>query len=291
LPLVQSLDILPIIFSSITIASQEICVSLQVSANRNVCGFGRAAVSLPTRSARLREGFVATLIRGNPYLKNLYVTDDRIMQRRLLLGLLACLLVFFPGCGFLAQLGWIVTGGPKVKAEFSGLRGKRTAIVCVADSVSYGTGAAASMLARRVEARVRENVRDVKIITQDKIDQWKDLNDWDEFDYREIGQGVDAEMVVGIDLVSFRLHEGQTMYRGRAEVTVSVYDMTQGGELVFRRTTPEFTFPPGGGQHTTDTTESQFRTVFVEMLAQHITRHFHDYDFRSTVAQDSPSNY
>ncbi|MCA9155387.1 MAG: hypothetical protein R3C99_19530 [Pirellulaceae bacterium] len=211
----------------------------------------------------------------------------RTLLGGLVCGLTAAVLVSQTGCGIMTQLMWIAKGGPQVQAEYEGLEGKRVAVVCVADSASYGTTTAASMLARRVEAKLKTNVKEITIVPQDEIEDWKDHNAWDEYDYREVGRGVNADRVVAIDLASFRLHEGQTMYKGRAEVTVSVYDMEAGGETVFRRNVPEIAFPESGGQHTTDTTEPQFRQIFIEVLSQRVARYFFDYEFRNTVAQDA----
>ena len=37
-----------------------------------------------------------------------------------------------------------------------------------------------------------------------------------------------ADMVVGIDLEGFSLFQGQTLYQGKANATVRVYDCQQG---------------------------------------------------------------
>ena len=94
-------------------------------------------------------------------------------------------------------------------------------------------------------------------------------------------------MVLAIDLEEFRLRNGQTMYKGRADVTTSVYDITEDGKLVFRRKLREFTFPVNGGQHTTDTTEGRFLGLFITILAEQLAQYFYDYEFRETIARDT----
>jgi hypothetical protein len=66
-----------------------------------------------------------------------------------------------------------------------------------------------------------------------------------------------------------------------------VYDITADGKLAFRKKLNEFTFPVNGGQHTTDTTERKFRSIFIRILAEQIARYFYDYEIRESFAQDA----
>ena len=117
--------------------------------------------------------------------------------------------------------------GNVVPANFTGLKGKRVAVVCVSNSEAFGPSYASLALASQVgEAARSANVSDVTIVETQKIADWIDRNDWDYLDYKAVARGVDAEMVVAIDLDSFSLHEGKTLYKGRADVEVVVYDMT-----------------------------------------------------------------
>ncbi|MFO0872002.1 MAG: hypothetical protein U0935_25480 [Pirellulales bacterium] len=200
---------------------------------------------------------------------------------------MACLLCSSSGCvGAAAHLMYILHGN-KVPAEFEGLQGRRVAVVCVANSSSYDPGAAASILAQLVEAHLRQNVKNIKVVRQQEVANWIDNNDWDQMDYRDIGKAVNAEMVVGIDLDGYRLHEDATMFKGRANVTVSVYDMSKGGDSVFRRAMPNFSFPINGGQHVSETTDAQFQRKFLVVLSQDIAKHFYPYEFNDEFARDT----
>ena len=119
------------------------------------------------------------------------------------------------------------------------------------------------------------------------IADWIDSNDWNQMDYREIGRGVNADMVLGLDLTDLRLHEGQTLYQGRVTLTATVYDMQDNGKVVFRRTIPDFTFPRNGPRHATEMTEARFRSLFVEVLSKHVAKYFCAYDFEEDFAQDA----
>lgn len=191
------------------------------------------------------------------------------------------------GCvGATAQLLYIIRGN-QVPAEFDGLQGKRVAVVCVASTSSYDPGAAASVLAQLVESHLRQNVKDIKVVRQQDVANWIDNNDWDQTNYLEVGKAVKAELVVGIDLDGYRLHEDATMFKGRANVTVTVYDMSKGGDSVFRRTMPNFSFPLNGGQHVSETTDAQFQRKFLLVLSQDVAKHFYPYEFNDEFARDT----
>ena len=71
-------------------------------------------------------------------------------------------------------------------------------------------------------------------------------------------------MVVAIELSAFSLYEGQTLYRGRADVRVRVLDLKAGGGEVFSRRMAEITFPSNAAYPTTDSSENKFRVAFLQ---------------------------
>jgi hypothetical protein len=205
----------------------------------------------------------------------MFVGLRRSFRIVLILGL-AVTVATSAGCvGLTAQLLYWVNGGNKIDPEFEGMKEKRVAVVCVSNSGSYGPNSFCSLLERRVGMALREQ--------GDKIDS----NDWNQMDYREIGRGVNADMVLGIDVGDLRLHEGQTLYQGRATLTVTVYDMQDDGKVAFRRSIPDFTFPQNGPRHATEMTEARFRSLFVEVLAKQVAKYFCPYMFEEDFAKDA----
>jgi hypothetical protein len=120
-----------------------------------------------------------------------------------------------------------------VPAEFDGLKGKRVAVVCLDVNSLSGVGGEADTIARAVGMLLSRNVKDMKLVRHTDVADWVDTHGDDLTDFRDVGRGVKADMVVGIDLLAFNLHEGQTLLKGRSKVGVKVYDMTKGGELVY----------------------------------------------------------
>ncbi len=122
------------------------------------------------------------------------------------------------------------------------------------------------------------------MIDQRKVNKWTDENTWDE--YREVGKAMKADMVVGIDLESFGLYEGQTLYQGKADATVRVYNCHD-GKMVFEKILPQSVYPPNSGVPTSDRREPEFRREFVAVLADQIARHFYAHDPHADLAQDA----
>jgi hypothetical protein len=201
--------------------------------------------------------------------------------------LLAGLLAFTGvGCvGMAAQMIHVIRGN-KVPAEFDELKGKRVAVVCMANASSYDASAASSQLAQMVEVLLRQNVKDIELIQQQAVADWIDNNDWENVDYSELGKALKAEMIVAIDLDGLRLHEDATMYRGRADVSVRVFDMSKRTSTVFSRTMPNYSYPAHGGVHVSETTIAAFQRKFITGLAKDVGRHFYPYDLAEDFARD-----
>lgn len=149
-----------------------------------------------------------------------------------LLLILVPILLTNAGCvGLTAQLLYVIKGDPQIPADFTGLEGKRVAVVCVASNTSnYDPYAASTQLAYTVGSLLSKKIKNVTVIRPDQINNWIDNNNWNQIDFREVGKGVKADMVVGIDLEGFRLHEGATLYQGKASASSSLRHQEGGRE-------------------------------------------------------------
>ena len=211
---------------------------------------------------------------------------NKKFQSAFVLSCVALVFVSTSGCNLLlTQLGYW-SGGNLIPAEYAGLEKQRVAIVCVSDNASYGVGTESELLARGVAGILKQHVKEIDVVRQDEIADWIDKNDWSEVDYREVGKGVKADRIIAIDLAGFRLYEGQSLYRGRAAVTVTVYDLADGGKEVFRRPLPEIRFPANGVYHSSETTETAFRRAFIKVISAQVARYFYDYDMVDTYGRD-----
>jgi acyl carrier protein len=177
-------------------------------------------------------------------------------------------------------------GADMIPAEYEGLEEQTVAVVTLSDGSQYSNDSANKDLGRRVSAILTKEVDKIRLVREEKIDRYRDVNGWDSVDFAEIGMAVGADKVVGIELDNLRLRDGATLYRGRADVTVHVIDVAS-GTVEYTRNLDEFTYPTVAGQYTSETTESKFRKLYFSMLSEEIGRTFHPYDFTDRLALDS----
>jgi len=190
-----------------------------------------------------------------------------------------------PGCGMLPTIAYWVKGN-KVPARFSGLKDKRVAVVCLDANSLKGPGSEADNIAKAVARSLGFNIPNIKLVRHSEVADWFDNHDQDVADYADIGRGVKADMVVGIDLESFSIHEGQTLLKGRAALVTRVYDMQRGGEVVYESPQREITWPESGARHVTEN-EANFRVAFIQTLAMKISHEFYDYDAEDDYGLDA----
>lgn len=215
------------------------------------------------------------------------MTFDSKRSHRYASFLLACLAAaILPGCGPIATIAWLIHGPEMVPAEFDGLKGKRVAVVCLDGNSLSGPGGEADAIAKAVGMILGKQVSDIKMVRPNEVADWLDSHGDGVTDYRDVGRGVKADMIMGIDLLSFNLHEGQTLLKGRAKVGVKVYDMTKAGELVYESAPREIAWPENGERHITEN-EANFRTTFIYTLAERIARDFYEIELGSDFGSDA----
>jgi hypothetical protein len=201
------------------------------------------------------------------------------------LAVLACLaLPCLTGCSTLLTAAYLLQPAD-VPAEFNGLRGKHVAVACrPIVELEFSDAGSARELASLVGSQVQAKVRRSRVIGQHEVARWIDENAW--VDYPTLGKSLDADLVVGVDLEQFRLHEGTTLYLGRATARVRVFDVAT-KEVLFEKRFDDFSFPANSAIPATDRSEPEFRGMFLQMLSQKISRCFHAYESREVFAEDS----
>jgi hypothetical protein len=213
-------------------------------------------------------------------------TASPFLPRVLLCLVATTLSLTAPGCGLIATVAYWVHGPVKVPAKYTGLEQKRVAVVCLDANSLGGPGGEADAIAKVVGITLANKIEGIDVVRQSEIADWIDNKGEDLTDYRDVGRGVKADMVVGIDLASFSLHEGQTLLKGRARVGIKVYDMIRNGEVVYDAPATEISWPETGSRHVTEN-EANFRTIFIHTLAQKIAHHFYAYEAIEDYAGDA----
>jgi hypothetical protein len=215
---------------------------------------------------------------------------DRLTVRREIILLAMLTIAALPAIGCTSALFTVMYlfKGMEVPPDFKELKSKKVAVVCrPMVSLAYGNANVGRDLAQQVNLLLQEQVPKIKTIDQRKVAKWMDENTWEE--YTEVGKAMKADMVVAIDLESFSIYQGQTLYQGKANATIRVFDCTKPGrnKEVFHKSIPQVTYPPNISIPASDRTEPDFRREFVLVLANQIARHFYAHDPQADLSQDN----
>jgi uncharacterized protein YbjQ (UPF0145 family) len=190
------------------------------------------------------------------------------------------------GCRPLAQAIGAFEGHEIQQAKFNGLEGKRVAVVCIDVNSLYGPGDEAELLARNVSTQLSQNVKNIKLVKSSEIADWIDQQDQALIDFRNVGRGVKADMVIGIDLNSISTRDVGTLLQGKANIAVKVFDMSRPEEPVYERPPTVIEFPEHGARHVTEN-EANFRVMFLRVLADTIAKDFYAHDRTLDFGRDA----
>lgn len=199
--------------------------------------------------------------------------------------MLVCVVPMVGCVGLVANL-LNVMGAGMMPAAFPGLEGQKVAVVCVSNSELFGPTSTSSELSKRVNGLLAAKVKNIHIVPQQKIEDWSDQNNWDMIDFVTIGRGVEADMVIAIDIDSLSLHDGATMLKGRTDIHMVVYDVNTGSEA-FSLSPPQIEFPTTTGVPATSISEREFKKLFLDTVAGRISRNFYSFDINEDVAIDT----
>jgi hypothetical protein len=133
-----------------------------------------------------------------------------------------------------------------------------------------------------------QNVKGIDVVNPREVDNWVDESDWG--DFRELAEAVKADMVVHVEMDDFELFKGKTLYQGRSNVTVSVYDMRERGRLVWEKSLGEILYPLNSGIPAQDKPVQQFEREFVSIVAERIAINFYKHDPHAAFAMDALAN-
>ena len=192
-------------------------------------------------------------------------------------------LLCFSGCKFLAPMMYVLTGEGDIKAEYTGLKEKRVAVVCrPVGELKVRDSGVAKEIAHQVGKRLRANVKKIELVDRKEVDDWCDKNANE--DFVAVGKGVKADLVVGIELESFSLYKGADVYRGDASVAMAIYDIKDHGRTDWDKHGIKILYPPNSDISASDRPESEFRKNFVDRVAEVLARHFYDYPIADDFA-------
>lgn len=226
---------------------------------------------------------VCLICKGLPMPRSSTATT-LMFRRRLLLLAVGLFLLSQTGCGLAAHMLYWAKGNP-VAMKFPGLKGKKVAVVCFDGNVA-GQGGEGDSIARRVGSMLTMNGDKIDVVPHQKVLDWMDEQSENISDFKEVGRGVKADMVVGIEVDQFSTHEGQTLLRGRSRVSVKVFDMTQGGKVVYSTPITPVIYPETGPRPIGES-EENFKIMFIDIVARQIAKDFYSYDRLDDFGNDA----
>lgn len=190
-----------------------------------------------------------------------------------------------PGCQYFIVLGYLIGGPPQLEPAFEKETGQsftdrdvRVAVVCYApDELTKFHDNIDQQLTTQLSAMLY--IHKIDIVNPDAILSWMVNNpDWDS--PKEIGADFDVNYVVYVDIAEFSLYEedSTSLFRGRCDAIVSVYEMeTDGdGKRIFNKEINSV-FPIQVPRSASDVSYETFRHDYSRRLADEIGRLFYPY--------------
>ncbi len=210
-------------------------------------------------------------------------------RQLILLAMLAVCVPLTGGCiNLAANMIHAITGNMKA-ADYDGLKGQKVALVCLTDE-GMGTDATSTMLTSYIHSALNTNVKKIDLVRQSEVDRWLDAHGSSDADYLEVGKGVKADRVLAIEVLNMSLKNGATLFQGKSDITVTVYDVPEGGKILYRKQIPEFSFPKMGGPTITEISEAKFRARYLAIVARTISGLFYETDATADFALDATAS-
>jgi len=203
-----------------------------------------------------------------------------------LLLLLAATFATSTGCiQEIAQLLYVIKGH-RVEPPFPALKDKKVAIVCTSDAAAFGPDSLSVTMTKHIGILMATSNDKITIAAPAKVDEFVDANGWGDDSPRKLGEAVEADFVVVIDIEDYSIHEGSTLYKGRCEWTASAYDVANEGKIAFSVGPKHFAFPETG-RPSIQTSERQFESFYLARLCDRISKQFVTHDKLESYAEDA----
>ena len=206
------------------------------------------------------------------------------MKKPIPLLLLITLILTLAGCPSAILTPLVLLRGTDVQPKFDILlKGDiRVAVVPRATAFNaFELQNAPNEIARHVNHLLDTKTKNkrLRVVEQSRVEAWLDNvnNDFDTF--VELGKAVNADIVIGFNIVRFQIRDPQNPYliQGRCLVQVEAFDVATG--RIMASETISLVNPPNVPLHATDPSiEPRFRQRFVEVIAEHIASLFHPHN-------------
>ena len=175
--------------------------------------------------------------------------------------------------------------GNDIPPEYVGLKDQKIVIVC-SDEKGYCQSDTTSQVSRGLQAIVTNKLRKATVVPQSRIDNWL-ASDAEGADVApQIGRALEADVVILVDMRGMTLHDGATMYRGKSDITVELFDVEK-GEVAFRKNLHGFTYPQNAAIGRTEMEEEKFQRIYLNEVAIRVSQLFVPSPMGSDIATDA----
>ena len=212
-----------------------------------------------------------------------------------IIPLLLLLTLTLTGCQIMYSALVLIRGTDEAPRYDILLKGEKRVVVVPRSvfSNSFELQSAPREIARQVNSLLDANVRNKKlrVVEQSKVETWLDNvgNDFETF--IEVGRdkSIQADIVIGFDIVEFRIRDplNSSLLQGRCVVEVRAIDCAT--REILARETLTITEPPNMPLPGNPRLEPQFRAQFLEVVAQQIAALFHHHDKHKLQRMDGDS--
>jgi len=201
--------------------------------------------------------------------------------------LLLLLILTLAGCQFL-YTGLVLIVGPERPPKHNILSKAGEKRVAVVPRSVYINSLELQNAPREIARQIRDILDDPKnsrnkklrVVEQAKVEAWLDYhgNDFDTF--LEVGKdkSIQADIVIGFDIIEFRIRDplNASLLQGHCKVEVWAIDCETGKSLA--RETLMIIDPPSTQMPSNPQLASQFRPQFISVVAQQIAALFHHHN-------------
>jgi hypothetical protein len=196
-----------------------------------------------------------------------------------------CLSLSTTGCIALIDNLIRVVKGQDLPAEFDKLEGKRVAVV-VKTSAGINADAPGVVMAGLVYKSLASKVKKIDLVEPEEVNQVVRDQPAGSQNMERMGRKLKVDYLIAVDLENLKLKEGATLYRGRSDCSMAVYQVGEGEQPVFTKQFLAFTYP-SDGIAVTEMDESKFLGMYLTMLSGRVARTFYPYDPSTDVAIDA----
>lgn len=167
----------------------------------------------------------------------------------------------------------------------------RMVVICRSNLNLYGSSNPNADLSIALTHVISTEMKDAKkkklewIPFSEVEDTFEDEEAFNAQSFEKLGNQLNADYVIGVEIDSFDIHHSTQFYQGNAKVMVKMVRVKD-GETIIRQSLPQYTYPPTPVP-SADYEEIEFQKKFIVRLARNIATLFCPHDPHAEYAADS----